>query len=172
MVYAAVQALPDSEPGKRVGSRWKRTSPENPFAAMCIARASADESKRSARGPQRDGHRTVADSHNAQPRRVVCGVDLARVLRPHLRDMAGQCFRWICRRQQAKADQWHARLIMLKNTAYAWRQMAFHLSFLDRDEVRAFVVWSEDNLAALEPGRHAGRFQPALRRTTAAILPP
>ena len=97
--------------------------------------------------------------------------DLARVLRPHLRDMAGQCFRWICRRQQAKADQWHARLIMLKNTAYAWRQMVFYLSFLDRDEVRAFVVWSEDNLAAQNPD-YAGRFQPALRGLTAAILPP
>lgn len=50
---------------------------------------------------------------------LFAGLNLPDALRGQLGEMAKQCFRWICRRQQMKVGNWHARLIMLKNTAYA-----------------------------------------------------
>jgi len=45
-----------------------------------------------------------------------------------------KCFVWICKRQQIKLNDYHAKLVMIKNTAYAWRQMVFFLSQLDREK--------------------------------------
>jgi hypothetical protein len=72
--------------------------------------------------------------------------DLTARLQDRLGDLARQCFVWICRRQQMKVDEWHGRLIMVKNSAYAWRQMIFFLSFLSEAEIQAFLIWAEDHL--------------------------
>lgn len=45
-----------------------------------------------------------------------------------------KCFVWICKRQQIKLNDYHAKLVMIKNTAYAWRQMIFFLSQLEREK--------------------------------------
>jgi hypothetical protein len=90
------------------------------------------------------------------------GQDLLRALRPHLGEMARQCFRWICRRHQMKTDRWHARLTMVKNTAYAWRQMVFFLALLPADEVTAFLAWATNHLRK-QPDAFQSRFIPALR---------
>lgn len=74
------------------------------------------------------------------------GLDLAGELSSHLAKMAKQTFQWICRRQQMKIDLWHARLIMLKNTAYAWRQMVFFLALLTESEVSEFLQWASAHL--------------------------
>jgi hypothetical protein len=60
--------------------------------------------------------------------------------------MAEDCLRWIMRRQQQRIALWPARLRMLKNTAYAWRQMIFYLSLADRDEVGEFFEWGTELL--------------------------
>jgi hypothetical protein len=75
--------------------------------------------------------------------------------------MARHCFEWICRRQQINEPKWHARLIMVKNTAYAWRQMVFYLSFLGDQERQEFVAWAEEHLAAQRPD-FCDRFSPVL----------
>ena len=89
-------------------------------------------------------------------------VGLGEELRSDLRDMAERCFRWICRRQQAKSDKWHAKLIMLKQTAYAWRQMIFYLSRLPHEAAGSFIPWAEAHLHEQSDDFRA-RFTPALR---------
>ena len=76
------------------------------------------------------------------------GLDIRNALDEQLPAMAKQCFKWICKRQQMKIDDWHGRLIMLKNTAYAWRQLIFYLSMLSNQSATEFLSWSEDHFNA------------------------
>jgi hypothetical protein len=79
-----------------------------------------------------------------------------------LEEMAKECFSWICARHQMKVDKWHARLIMLKNTAYACRQMVFFLALLPEHSVSGFLKWANDHLAK-QPEGFRNRFSPVLR---------
>jgi len=45
-----------------------------------------------------------------------------------------------------KADKFHARLITLKNTPYAGRQMLSFLALLPKDELSEFLQWAEQHL--------------------------
>jgi hypothetical protein len=92
---------------------------------------------------------------------------LAEALRPHLAEMARRCFAWICRRQQVKESDWHARLIMVKNTAYAWRQMLFYLSFITADELIGFIAWAKSHLS-IQRAEFQVRFRPAFNGLLAA----
>jgi len=89
-------------------------------------------------------------------------LDLEAELRPDLRDMAERCFLWLFRRQQVRSKKRHAKLIMLKQTAYAWRQMIFFLSRLPHDEAGRFITWAENHLQQ-KPDPFRARFIPALR---------
>ena len=60
-----------------------------------------------------------------------------------------------------KTDHWHARLIMVKNTAYAWRQMVFFLALLPERDVADFLQWAEGHLRD-QSGEFQNRFYPAL----------
>src|SRR5207237_89398 len=84
-----------------------------------------------------------------------------------LGNMAERSFRWICRRQQAKADKWHPTLMMLKNTAYAWRQMIFYLSHLPGNKVQTFLEWAQRHLSQQREDFRV-RFMPALLGLVAA----
>jgi hypothetical protein len=81
--------------------------------------------------------------------------------------MARQCFVWICRRQQLPQNDWHAQLIIIKNTAYAWRQMLVYLSFVSASEFAEFVAWAASHLEAQRPEFHS-RFRPAFDGLVAA----
>ena len=61
---------------------------------------------------------------------------------------------------------------MLKNTAYAWRQMVFYLSMLDDVERRCAIDSIEEHFAA-QPTAFRERFLPAIigLRVAAAGLP-
>jgi hypothetical protein len=61
---------------------------------------------------------------------LVDGLGLRDALEPRLPELARRCFTWICWRQQLKSADWRSRLHMVKNTAYAWRQMVFFLWLL------------------------------------------
>jgi hypothetical protein len=93
---------------------------------------------------------------------LFAGLDLVTVLHGQLGEMSKQCFRWICRRQQMKVDTWHARLVLLKNTAYAWRQMVFFLALLPESGVSDFLRWAEGHLNEQKEGFRK-RFRPALK---------
>jgi len=88
-------------------------------------------------------------------------LDFTDPLRDELGEMARRCFTWVCKRHQMKIDHRHRRLIMLKNTAYAWRQMIFFLSLLLEADVEEFLEWAELHFQEqLEEFRT--RFRPAL----------
>lgn len=86
---------------------------------------------------------------------------LARLLGEQLETMAQHCFEWICERLQIKTDRWHARLIQVKNSAYAWRQMLFFLSLLPATDQAKFLSWAENHLEK-QTGDFQKRFRPAL----------
>jgi hypothetical protein len=98
---------------------------------------------------------------------LFAALDLRTALSPELPDMARRCFEWICKRQQVRIDDRHAKLVMLKNTAYAWRQMIFFLALLPQAEVDDFAAWADAHLAAQSPGFQE-RFGPALAGLRAA----
>jgi hypothetical protein len=158
---AAVQKLPDHKPGARPWLWFERTKAENPFAVLCIARVTADETKRwdVARNGMVIEQSQILTTHNLAV--LFQAFDLATELRSDLCEMALRCFRWICRRQQVKSDKWHAKLIMLKNTAYAWRQMIFYLSQVSPADVEAFLDCARQHLRE-QPEEFANRFAPAL----------
>jgi hypothetical protein len=89
------------------------------------------------------------------------GLDLADMLGEQLHEMARECFTWVCKRQQMKVDKRHARLIMLKNTAYAWRQMIFFLSLLPPTTISDFLRWAQDYFES-QAEEFRTRFRPAL----------
>jgi hypothetical protein len=55
-----------------------------------------------------------------------------------------------------------------ENSAYAWRQMLFHVSVLDRDTQRRFVAWAREHLAVQSP-HFVARFEPALAGLDEAV---
>jgi hypothetical protein len=143
---AAVQRMPDTKPEPRRWSWFKKEAPTNPFTALCIQRAAAEEGKPwdVARNGMVIEQSQILTTHNLA---LIFGpLGLEDELRNHLREMAEQCFAWICHRQQAKTTTWHAKLIMLKQTAYAWRQMVFYVSRLSNLEAGQFIVWAGEYL--------------------------
>ena len=92
---------------------------------------------------------------------VLCSeLGLTGTLRDRFPAMARTCLTWIFRRQQTDARDWHARLVILKNTAYAWRQMLFFLSFVPPAELAAFVEWAKSQFQE-QPEDFQLRFRPA-----------
>ncbi len=89
-------------------------------------------------------HAQILTTHNLAT--LFTGLDLRRTLRGKLPLLARRCFQWICRRQQMRIDDWRAQLQMMKNTAYAWRQMVFYLSLMEPAETGAFLEWSAEHL--------------------------
>jgi hypothetical protein len=50
---------------------------------------------------------------------------------------------------------------MVKNTAYAWRQMIFYLSLQSGSDLQEFLDWAQAHLSE-QPQAFQIRFQPAL----------
>jgi len=62
-------------------------------------------------------------------------------MRGQLMGMAKRCFEWICARFQNLSSNWKAQMQLMKNAAYAWRQMLFYMSLLGSDEQAIFGRW-------------------------------
>jgi hypothetical protein len=78
-----------------------------------------------------------------------------------LPELARRCFAWVCRQQQLKRVAWKSQLQMVKNTAYAWRQMLFFLS-VAHTSVDDFMRWA-DGLFGSQAASFQARFAPAIR---------
>ena len=123
---------------------WARRPPST-FATLCASRA----------GVGLGGCRPAINGMVIEQQQILTTQNLA-VLFSSLRlidaigdqlgDMARHCFSWICRRQQVATVDRRARLKMIKNTAYGWRQMIFYLSLLDDREVAGFLDWAANHL--------------------------
>lgn len=136
-----------------------KTSPE--LATLCEQRAAAVGSG-AGHGVARNGkiieQSQILTTHNLAV--LFDALALPASLAPSLRRLAESCFRWIVRQLRIPARSGHETLIRLKNTAYAWRQMVFYLSFVE--DVPDFLRWARGQLT------HTGdafqqRVEPAIR---------
>ncbi|MGC4004053.1 MAG: hypothetical protein QM811_13410 [Pirellulales bacterium] len=89
------------------------------------------------------------------------GLSLDAELRPQFPRLAMECFEWLCSRLQFRTETWHARLIAVKNSAYAWRQMVFFCALASGEQQRSFLKWAEGRLAEQAP-EFVQRFRPAV----------
>lgn len=91
--------------------------------------------------------------------------------------LARQAFGWICQRMLQRPRDWHAQLIMIKNVAYAWRQIVLFLSLPGagpaQSQAHTFADWAEA-LTQKHPGSLHQRLQPVihgLRLAAQGIVP-
>ncbi|MCX5213598.1 hypothetical protein OG689_30750 [Kitasatospora sp. NBC_00240] len=98
----------------------------------------------------------ILTTHNLATLVVRAGVEP----RPGWADLARRCFTAVCAltaRLHRDPQGWNT----VKDAAYAWRQMLFHLSLCGAEERAEVVAWTEVE-AARHPGRAADRLAPAL----------
>jgi hypothetical protein len=145
---------------KKLFGFTERVSTPEPLAKLCADRAGVELGtwKAAINGMIIEQQQIITTQNLAA---VFSTFDLTDALRPQLGDMARQCFTWVCRRQQIKIDTRHAEMIMVKNTAYAWRQMIFYLSLLPNDRIVDFLRWAERHFNE-QPEKFRDRFRPAL----------
>ncbi|AXI61215.1 hypothetical protein DLD99_12275 [Pseudomonas kribbensis] len=153
--------LPDPPKSRRTRSYWQRsTNNSDALARLCTQRANVDIGTRH---PATNGtiieQQQIVTTQNLATLFGVLG--LREVLHDRLSAMAQSCFEWICRRQQIQIQLYHARLVMLKNTAYAWRQMMFYLSMLDPVQLQSALKTIEMHFAA-QSSEFRERFLPAM----------
>ena len=160
-LYARYYAIPTDEILALGASEKKWGKDASPgFASLCTQRAGAKPSGWSvAHNGMILEQAQVLTTHNLAVMFEALG--LQEKLRPALPYLAKQCFRWVVRQQSMKVDFWKARLQMVKNTAYAWRQMVFFLALVDRTEQGAFVAWAHEHFQAQDE-QLKRRFDPAL----------
>lgn len=84
--------------------------------------------------------------------------------RPGWADLARRCFVTVCR-LTARVHHNPRPLGTIKDAAYAWRQMIFHLSLCSPEEQRRVIAGLDDE-AARHPAHVATRLAPALAGLT------
>lgn len=158
--YSALGTLAVERDRQPWQPRRAQTPDDNAFATMCANRANV------ALGgwdPATNGmvieQQQIITTHNLAV--LFDSLGMNDRLREELPPMAKKCFTWICHRQQSTTRDWHARLIIIKNTAYAWRQMLFFLSFMPSQEVESFISWADEYLRQ-QQSEFQTRFRPAL----------
>jgi hypothetical protein len=111
-------------------------------------------------GAEWHDHRAGRDPGTHNLAVLIDGLALREVLRPRLPLLDRRCFEWICRRQLGSGDR-RAQLQVVKNMAYAWRQMLFFLSLADEAETGAFFDWATARMR-VQREEFSRRFRPAL----------
>ena len=159
--YASLKKIPETRKASRGWFHRPTSEASDNFANLCILRAEVKSV----------GWDFVINGMIIEQQQILttqnlavlfAGLHLLEDLRSHMVNLAQLCFRWICRRQQMKSAGGHSRLIVLKNTAYAWRQMIFYLSLISDREVQDFIAWADGHLAR-QSFEFQGRFAPALK---------
>jgi len=160
-------ALPDRpKPGDSDRRWWKNRRDVDELSALAAKRAGVVFGRWSVADNGRILEQSqILTTHNLAL--LFQGVGLHAVLDPTLDAIALRCFEWICKRQQMRIRHWHAQLIMLKNTAYAWRQMIFYLSMLDDARMQQTIARIGAHFHA-QSEAFKTRFEPAMRGLRAA----
>ena len=99
---------------------------------------------------------------------IMVKLDLVDAMRESASDLAKACFARVCDQLQIQDHNFHAVLIKLKNSAYAWRQMLVFLSFASESESREFLDWANEHMSH-EPASFRARFRPAMTGLENAI---
>lgn len=100
---------------------------------------------------------------------LIARLDLADELRPHCVELSQACFKWICAQLQIQDKSVHARLIKVKNSAYAWRQMVCFLSLATIDDRAQFVPWADEYLSE-QRSDFVATFSDAVERLNDAVV--
>lgn len=158
--YQKIQRIPAGKKDKKL--RWPRhagSDSGDAFVSLCAARAGVTYAgyKPAVNGMIIEQQQIYTSQNLAV---LFAALDLKETLAEQLEKLAQSCFIWICRRLQVKTERWHARLIMVKNAAYAWRQMIFFLSLLPPEALQTFLVWAETYLKK-QDAVFQTRFRPA-----------
>ena len=146
LTYERVLCLDDLQQ-----TRGAKISPG--FAALCeeLAQVKKDERWSVSHNGRIIEQSQILTTQNLAP--LFDSLKLALILAGRLRELSQRCVHWICKRQLSSS--WKANLRMAKNSAYAWRQMLFYLSFLDADAAVSFVEWARHE--ATKPHSILGR---------------
>ena len=155
-LYARYYDLPATRaPERRRRVLWgKNTSPD--FAQECRARALAAVSGSGSRVAQRGTvleQAQILTTHNLAA--LVDALDLAEPLRSAGPDLAQRAFTWA-------VDHCGGTLRRVKNSAYAWRQGVFFLSFADLDAQKRVA----EHVVSIVDG---GRLAPAAAGLAAVV---
>ncbi|MFF5973277.1 hypothetical protein ACFY7C_17310 [Streptomyces sp. NPDC012769] len=147
--YAAVRAL--------AGRRGDATGMTPEFAALCHERA----------GSPKDSWSVAANGTVIEQAQILTTHNLATLVHrfgaepePGWAELARRCHTTVCRLTE-RAQHTPYPLATLKDTAYAWRQMVFHLSLCEPAERDAFLARLPDETARHRPVV-AARLAPAL----------
>ncbi|MER5963440.1 hypothetical protein [Streptomyces sp. NPDC002057] len=153
--YAAVRAPADARPGR--GATRRKTARDAPeFAALCHQRAGARPFGGVAENGTVIEQAQILTTHNLAT--LVHRVGIAPAC--GWADLARRCFVTVCRLTgRVHHERWP--LATVKDAAYAWRQMLFHLSLCDGDAAAGVLAGMPGELAR-HPGHVAARLAPAL----------
>lgn len=151
-LYARYYDLPVAEVrslGEPTAKSWGvRVTPG--FHEICVRRAGAGP----ARGVARNGtvleQAQILTSHNLAV--LFDTFDLGERLRGLLPALADRCLEFVLGQHTVVRPRRRSRLQVTKNTAYAWRQMLFFLSFVGPDEQAAFRSRAEARFEAAPAG--------------------
>ncbi|MHC3458640.1 hypothetical protein [Streptomyces flavovirens] len=154
--YAAIRNLAIVETGEALSrSSGTRTSPG--FARLCAERA----------GPASRAWSVAANGMVIEQAQILTTHNLATLVHrvgitPGVgwADLARLCFATVCR-LTARVHRDPRPLGAIKDAAYAWRQMVFHLSLCPPQEQRRFIAGIEEETAR-HPAHVATRLAPAL----------
>ncbi|MEU6062277.1 hypothetical protein [Streptomyces sp. NPDC047097] len=152
---AAVEAAPAPSPDRDARrSRRPRTAPA--FARLCAERSGSTPSTSVAANGTVIEQAQILTTHNLAT--LVARVGIAP--EPGFDALAERCFDEVCR-LVARARGMDRPLATLKDAAYAWRQLVFHLS-LCTDTRQAALIAALPERAARHPAEVAARLAPAL----------
>jgi hypothetical protein len=164
--FDAVRRMPSLQEDTR-RDWWGRSATSNHFAELCASRAGVPLGTWD---PATNGmiieQQQILTTQNLAA--LFSALDVSKAVREQLSDMALRCLRWIFRRLQIETDNWHARLIGVKNAAYAWRQMLFFLALLPKPEVSSFLELATEEMN-LQSEAFSQRFRPAIEGLRMAI---
>ena len=144
-----------------VRSRWGKDTAEG-FAMLCKRRArEAGEGTGSwvaANGAIIEQSQ-ILTAHNLAV--LTHGLGLQGALRGLAPSLVDACLRFVVRRQQQHAPRFKERLVMLKNTAYAWRQALWFLSLCD-EGTQWQIFQAFEAQVAEQPAEWVERFSPVV----------
>jgi hypothetical protein len=144
-----IEAVPTNKPQKS-GAYSYRGRGNDKFAAVCRSRAGL-RGEGGWRDTASNGmiieQEQILTSHNLGALFSELGLS-ETIGKDRLVEMAKECFVWICKRLQVHNNEWHDKLIQLKVSAYAWRQMVFYLSLINKTRLRGFITWANKHLSA------------------------